>query len=133
MKYIDKKDLIVRESFSMAYKGGEIWFEQLDALSVHADIVMEKFSRDLNLIKRPSLTGLIAVNINETLINEDMAETIVKEFTNLTKIRKVVFVGVTREIKKIMKQFLIKEAFNLKFIYTFIDDYEKAKEWLVSK
>ncbi len=133
MKHIDKKDLIVRESFSMAYKGGEIWFEQLDALSVHTDIVMEKFSRDLLFMKRPSLTGLIAVNINETLINEDMAEIIIREFIHITKIRKIVFVGAAKETKKFMKHILKREIINIKFIYTFIDDYEKAKEWLVSK
>jgi hypothetical protein len=133
MKYIDKKDLIIRESFSMAFKGGEIWFEQLDALSDHIDIVMDKFRRNLTTIKRPSLTGFIAINVNETLINEQMAEEIIRGFIEIPKIRKVVFIGVTKEIKKIIKQLLILDSTRVKFVYTFIEDYEKAKEWLVSK
>lgn len=133
IKYIDRQEVIVRESYSMAFKGGEIWFEQLDALSVHTDIVMDKFRKDLSLIKKPSLTGFIAVNVNETLVDAQMADEIIRGFVQIPKIRKVVFIGVTKATRNIMKGLLEQKDRKVSFVYTFIDDYEKAKEWLVVK
>ncbi len=87
----------------MAYKGGEIWFEQLDALYGHKELVIEKFHKDLEVLKRPSSTGLVAVNINQTVIEEDMAEDILNRLIELNKLRKVVFIGTCKKIKHLIK------------------------------
>ena len=124
---------IVRESFAMAYRGGEIWFEQLDALYGHKELVMEKFHKDMEILKRPSSTGLVAVNINQTVIEEDMAKDILDRLIELNKLRKVVFVGTDKKIKHFLKDRLKEQRDKTTFVCSFIDDYEKAKTWLVGK
>ncbi len=132
MRDIEDKP-IVRESFAMAYKGGEIWFEQLDALYGHKELVMEKFHKDLEVLKRPSSTGLVAVNINQTVIEKDMAEDMLDRLIELNKLRKVVFVGTDKKIKHLIKSRLKEQRAKATFACSFIDDYEKAKTWLVGK
>lgn len=133
MKYIDRDQLIIRESFAMYFGGGQIWFEQLDALSVHKDIVKEKFIKDLEVIRRPSAPAFLAVNLNETLVDEDIAGMIVAGLRMVERrILKVVFVGLNKEGKKLLKKAL-RNFMEDKFVYQFIDDYEKAKEWLVQE
>lgn len=128
-----QNNVIVRESFSMAYMGGEIWFCQLDALYDKKELVMEKFHRDLEAIKRPSATGLVGINMNQTEIDRDMAVEITRCFKDLKKLRKVVFIGINRKIKNVIKTELQLNEQETGFVYTFIDDYEKAKLWLVGK
>lgn len=133
MKFIDKDLLIIRESFAMYYGGGQIWFEQLDALSVHKDIVKEKFLKDLEVIRRPSAPAFLAINLNETLVDEEIAGVITDGLCKVERrIIKVVFVGLSRDGKKLMKKAL-KSYMEDKFVYHFMDDYEKAKEWLVQE
>ncbi len=133
MKYIDRDQLIIRESFAMYFGGGQIWFEQLDALSVHKDIVKEKFIKDLEVIRRPSAPAFLAVNLNETLVDEDIAGMIVTGLRMVERrILKVVFVGLNKEGKKLLKKAL-RNFTEDKFVYQFINDYEKAKEWLVQE
>ncbi len=128
-----QNNVIIRESFSMAFMGGEIWFCQLDALYDKKELVMEKFHRDIETIKRPSATGLVGINMNQTEIDKDMAVEIVRCFIDLKKLRKVVFIGSSRKIKNVIKEELRQEEQEVGFVYTFINDYEKAKLWLVGK
>ena len=128
-----QNNVIIRESFSMAFMGGEIWFCQLDALYDKKELVMEKFHRDMETIKRPSATGLVGINMNQTEIDKDMAVEIVRCFIDLKKLRKVVFIGSNRKIKNVIKEELRQEEQEVGFVYTFINDYEKAKLWLVGK
>ena len=46
-------------------------------------------------------------------------------------IQKVVFIGLNRTSQKLMKSSI--EIVSCSFAYAFINDYEKAKEWLVDK
>ncbi len=133
MKHIDRDKLIVRESFAMYYGGGQIWFEQLDALSVHKDIVWDKFLKDLEVIRRPSAPAFLAVNLNETLVEKDIAELIAGGLQQIERrILKVAFVGLDRDGRKLMKNALLKDK-EAKFVHHFFDDYEKAKEWLIQE
>lgn len=128
IKEIPREKLIIRPSMPMFFGGGEIWFEQLDALSVYTDIVTEKFLVDMKDIVRPSTPSRIAVNLNETLDDENVAEVICGGLSSAGKnVQRVVFVGLDRNGKKLVERFLPETQ----FIYAFIDDYEKAKEWLV--
>lgn len=130
VKVIPREELIIRESMKLAYCGGEIWFEQLDSLSVYKDIVIEKFTKDMEYMKRPSYPAFIAVNLCNTLVDLEIAELIIKGLTRIERvILKLVFVGLCKADKKLIKS-LLKEHRHT-FVYAFIDDYEKAKEWLI--
>ncbi|SHO51483.1 hypothetical protein [Anaerocolumna xylanovorans] len=125
-----QNNIIVRESFSMAYMGGEIWFCQLDALYDRKELVMEKFQKDMDSIKRPSATGLIGINLNQTAVDKEMATEIADRLIEFQKLRRVVFVGVDRKIKKVIKEQFNHSGKGISFAFNFIDDFEKAKMWL---
>lgn len=128
-----QNQVIVRESFSMAFQGGEIWFCQLDALYDQKELVMEKFKKDIDSIRRPSATGLVGINLNQTTVDKEMAAEIANHLTGIQKLRKIVFVGVGLKIKNVIKAQFRHSGNNLSFTYNFINDYEKAKLWLVGK
>ena len=133
MKIIPKEDLIVRESMSLFFGGGEIWFEQLDALSIHKDIILDKFMKDMETIKRPSSPALIGINLDETFVDKEIADTIISKLSQASQfVRKVVFVGLDSKGKKQMKKSIDNNLVPIRFVYTFINDYELAKEWLVN-
>ena len=132
MKKILKEDLIIRNSFKLPFSGSEIWSEELDGLSIYTDIVIDKFLRDMVTIRKPSSPGLIAIHLNETLVEENLVNIIVTELKKAeSSIQKVVFVGLNRTSQKLMKASM--EVVGVSFGYIFINDYEKAKEWLVNK
>jgi hypothetical protein len=132
MKKIAKERLIIRESFKLAFSGAEFWGEELDGLNIYTDVVIEKFLKDMVTIRRPSSPGLIAIHLNETLVEAYLADIIVTELAQAKQaIHKVVFVGLNYFAKKLIKSMLEKEK--VSFAYSFNSDYEKAKEWLVNE
>lgn len=134
MKIIPKEKLIVRPSMSMFYGGGEIWFEQLDALSVHKDVVLTKLREDMETVRKPSSPGMIAVNLNETLVDREVADTVVDCLYDVGRaIRKVVFVGLNFAGKRLVLRALQSKNPVVCFTYGFINDFEKAKEWLIPR
>lgn len=127
---MEKEDLpgYKKKSFVMAFGGGEIWFEHLDSLYEHSDWVIEKLRKDYEVFRRPSLTSLIAVNLDETVINDAIIEELTRVFVNGSKqFRKIVFVGIPKPDQKKID----KRMWGHGFLYAFIDDFEKAKEWLM--
>lgn len=132
MKKILKENLIIRNSFKLPFSGGEIWAEELDGLNIYTDVVIDKFLRDMVTIRKPSSPGFIAIHLNETLVEESLVNIIVTELKKAeNSILKVVFVGLNRTSQKLMKSSI--EIVAVSFVYAFINDYEKAKEWLVDK
>ncbi len=132
MKKILKEDLIIRNSFKLPFSGTEIWGEELDGLNIYTDVVIDKFLKDMATIRKPSSPGLIAIHLNETLVEERLVNIIVSELKEAEKsIQKVVFVGLDRTSQKLMKSFI--EIVGVSFAYAFFTDYEKAKEWLVGR
>lgn len=132
IKYISKDKLIIRESMKMAFMGGEIWFEQLDALSVHTDIVTNKFINDLSHIRKISTPSRIAINLNETLVNEELADLLVTKLAESSKyITKLAFVGLDMSGKRLVKKKF--KNINFSFAVNYINDYEKAKIWLMTE
>lgn len=132
IKEIPLEKLVVRQSMKLNFMGGEIWFEQLDALSVHTEFAMEKFRRDLKDIRRVSSPSKIAVNVNETLVTDEFADLLVDELCLSDRfITKLAFVGADFATKRKIKKKLKNK--NYAFAVGFIDDYEKAKIWLVTE
>lgn len=119
-----------RKSFSMFFGGGEIWFEHLDGLSGRTDIAVEKLENDYLRFKKPSMPSLIAVNLDETAADDRLIGAISDKLMNGGKIfTRVVFVGTDKTEQRKIKR-MLKGAF---FALNFINDFEKAKEWLVSE
>ncbi len=132
MKEIPRENLIIRESFKLPFSGSEIWGEELDGLNVHKDIVIDKFLKDMETIKRPSSPGLIAIHLKDTLVDETIVKVIVTELSKAKQaVHKVIFVGLSNASKKLMEDMLKKEK--VSFAYSFNSNYEKAKEWLVHR
>lgn len=130
MKKISRENIIIRNSFQLAFSGSEIWCEELDALNVYKDVVIERLLKDMVVIRRPSSPGLIAIHLNETLVEKDLINVIVTELKKAEhSIQKVVFIGLNRTTQKLMK--CTMEIASVSFTYGFYNDYEKAKEWLV--
>ena len=118
-----------KKSFSLFYKGGEIWCEHLDSLYNEKELLKNKFNQDLLQIGRPSISSFLVINLDETVIDEEIMEFIINNLVMLKKsLCKVVFVGLNSK----MKNFVKKRNINTSFVMTCIDDYEKAKEWLVA-
>lgn len=117
-----------KKSFAMAFGGGEIWFEHLDGIYDNTELVLEKLSTDRALFSKPSVTSLICFNIDETVITNEIIDGISDALVNSDKqFRKVCFVGSNRATMKLLKKALKGKGFMIEFI----NDFEKAKEWLI--
>jgi len=121
-----------KKSFAMYFGGGEIWFEHLDSMYTLKDEVIKKFNNDLPNITKPSKPSLIAVNLDETLVDEEIVEVISNAYIkNERYIRKLVFVGLHNKSKRLMDMAFKKRKSDYRFVINYINDFEKAKEWLV--
>ena len=128
----DEKSLagLNKKSFSMFFGGGEIWFEHLDSIGSHTDLAIKKLEQDYLQFKKPSATSLIAVNLDETIVEASLITAIAEKLLRGEKrFTRVVFVGTNPFTKMKMKKALADRTFSL----AFINDFEKAKEWLVTE
>jgi len=127
LSYMKNHNLgLSKKSFSMPYNGGEIWFEHLDGINDEAQL-KQKFEQDLIQIIKPSTSSFIAINLDETIINQEMLECILEKLYSSDKLlRKVVFVGLNTRMKR-----YIKQQKNMNISMNCIDDFEQAKKWLI--
>ncbi|MGN0316716.1 MAG: hypothetical protein ACI4E1_02160 [Lachnospira sp.] len=119
---------INKKSFELNYNGGTIWCEHLDSMGDLEIEVIDKFKGDYITFSRPSVSSYMIINLDETIVSQQIAECIVNGIIECTKrFLKIAFVGVG---KKEQKQFekISKDA---GVIIAFINDYEKAKEWVL--
>ncbi len=115
-----------KKSFTINYKGGEIWIEHLDSIQDPA-LLKEKFAQDLLQIKRPSTSSFIAINLDQSSVDAELLNDILASLCNMDKpIRKVVMVGLNKELKQLVR----RRRYELSFVVNCMDDFEKAKEWL---
>lgn len=120
---------LAKKSFSLYYNGGEIWCEHLDSLYSEKEMLKQKFLQDLVTISRPSTSSFIAVALEESEIDQEILDLIMDSFVALQKpLRRVVFVGMNSK----MKSYIKKKTKDISFSITCIDDFEKAKEWLIA-
>lgn len=123
---------IKKKSFSLHYNKGEIWCEHLDSLGDHKKIVMNKFNEDLLELKKVSAPSFIAVNLDETMVDRDILEMVLYSYRDLDKdLKKVVFIGLSRRNVRLMKKIIRESDKKITYITGCINDFEKAKEWLV--
>ena len=94
--------LIVRESFAMFYGGGKIYFVQLDGLHGHKALVMDKFARDMETIKKPSAPSQMGLHLKDTDIDRDMAQSMLFQMNGPDQhIQKVAIVGLKWQDKRL--------------------------------
>ena len=118
---------IKKKSFELNHHNGTIWCEHLDGMGGYEDEVIAKFLEDKRTFLRPSVSSFMILNLDKTHMTEQIANTIVTVILESEKpFRKIVFVGVKAHLRN---QFgiIIQKG----ILINFIDDYEKAKEWLL--
>lgn len=119
---------INKKSFSLPFNGGEIFCEHLDGLNNNISATLEKFKGDIKIIKRPSTSAFLAINLDETEIEETLFNAITDFLSSVEKkFRKVAFIGASKKYKKEFSRKLDGCGFE----FAFIDDFQKAKEWLL--
>ncbi|MGM9624612.1 MAG: hypothetical protein ACI3XM_02775 [Eubacteriales bacterium] len=117
-----------KKSFSMAFHGGEIWFEHLDGIYGYEELVLEKLKNDSAVFCRPSCSSFICVNFDETELTDTIIDTLCSTLLHANKaFRRVCFVGVDKAHGRKIRKILDNNGFPI----AFIDDFEKAKEWLI--
>jgi len=120
---------VKKKSFSLPFAGGEIWCEHLDGIYEYTNLAIEKLEKDYLLFKKPSMPSSIIINLDETVINDALITAIADKLLYTEKrFTKVAFVGVNRKTKYKIRNALLNAQFAIKFE----NDFEKAKEWVVS-
>lgn len=119
-----------KKSFALPFRGGEIWFEHLDGMYQYTELVLEKLRKDSHTFLLPSKPAYIAFVLDETLITENLIDEIVHLLCNERKqFMRVCFIGTDRKSKRLIRHALSDRAV---FSAAYINNTEKAKEWLIS-
>lgn len=122
---------VKKKSFSLPYAGGEIWFEHLDGIYQYTELAIAKLENDSRVflsLSKPSQIGFV---LDETVVTAELAEKIAgllcggkKKFT------RVCFIGTDRRIERLLRNELSGRS---DFAFAFINDFDAAKDWLVSE
>jgi hypothetical protein len=128
----DGKKLIVRESFAMFFGGGKIFFVQLDGLYDNKALVMEKFERDMQTLKKPSAPSQMGLHLKDTVVDRDMAQSMLLQMNGPGQhMQKVAIVGLKWLDKRLFKRLIRDMDPPARYALDFFEDYEQAKIWLV--
>jgi hypothetical protein len=128
----DGEKLIVRESFAMFFGGGKIFFVQLDGLHDHKALVMEKFERDMQTLKKPSAPSQMGLHLKDTAVDKEMVQSMLLQMNSPGQhMQKVAIVGLKWPDKRLFKRLLRDMDPPARYAFDFFEDYEQAKMWLV--
>ncbi len=96
----------------------------------YTELVLEKLKNDSHTFILPSKPSYIAFVLDETMITADLIDEIVHLLCSEKKqFRRVCFIGIDRKSKRLLKYALCNKGI---FAVAFINDTEKAKEWLIN-
>lgn len=122
---------VKKQSFVLPFSGGEIWFEHLDGMYQYSELVLNKLKNDSRIFLAPSKPSQIGFVLDETLITQTIVDEIVRLLCDEQKTyMRVCFIGTDRKIQKMFRCALHNRS---RFAFSFINDLEQAKEWLVSE
>ena len=120
-----------KKSFSLPYAGDEIWFEHLDGIYQYTELALSKLEADSGeflSLSKPSQVGFV---LDETVVTAELADRIAgflcggrKKFT------RVCFIGTDHKIERLLRAALSGRS---DFAFAFINDFDRAKDWLVSE
>ena len=117
---------INKKSFELNYNGGMIWCEHLDSMGNMETEVINKFKEDCRIFSRPSVSSYMIINLDETIVSDQIVECIVNGIIECPKrIRKIAFVGIGKKEQKKFGRLNTESG----VIISFFSDFEKAKEW----
>lgn len=117
-------------SMRLAFHGGEIYFLHLDAFGDREDLVLSRIIDDAPSMLRPSYPAFVGVNVDETILTNRIIDAIASVLADTRKVfHKVAIVGCGRKDLRVFKRALRDAGVN--YPVAFINDFEKAKEWLV--
>ncbi len=118
----------LKKSFSLPYRGGEIWFEHLDGLYRHEALALEKLRSDRAAFARPSASAIFALVLDETEVTPALIGAVADALQNAGKaFRRVCVIGANAKAERALKTRLGGGGYAL----ACINDLEKAKEWLI--
>ncbi len=116
-----------KNSFSLYYNGGEIWAQHLDCINNLEDM-KRKFDEDLVQMVRPSSSSYVAINLAQSAVDKSFLKYILDAMNTCGKpFQRVVFIGLPYRLKRYLRKHIPS---NLGAVAC-IDDFEKAKEWLI--
>ena len=119
-----------KKSFELNYNGGIIWCEHLDSMGNMEAEVINKFKEDYKTFSRPSVSSYMIINLDETIVSEQIVECIVNGIIECTKkFMKIAFVGVDKKQQKKFEKIKKEDG----VMVSFWTDYEKAKEWVLKR
>lgn len=117
-----------KKSFILPYKGGEIWFEHLDGIYEHEELVLQKLEGDTPVFSRPSSTSLMCFVFDETIVTDNIISAVKHSVLDKGKrYMKIAFVGLDKKSIRIIKRELSGKGFCIGFL----KGLEDAKEWLI--
>lgn len=118
-----------KKSFALPFNNGEIWFEHLDGMYQYGELVRSKLAKDCEVFLKPSSPSAIGIVLFETNVTSEIADDLICVLTSPKKLfQRVCFLGTDKKIKKMLTERL---KHTNRFQYAFINDFEKAKEWLL--
>lgn len=120
---------VKKASFSLPYRGGEIWFEHLDGMYQYTELVLKKLHGDSAAFLSPSAPSQIGFVLTETLITPELADAITKLLCKgPKKFTRVRFICADRRAQRLLHQALNLQSL---FAFSFVHDFELTKEWLI--
>ena len=116
-----------KQSFALPYRGGMIWFENLDGLGPHTELAREKLMQDRPALLSPSGPGLVCVVLNETRVDDALADALADALLQGDKrFTRVCLVGADFRTRR-----RIRRAAGDAFPLAFLPGLEQAKAWLI--
>lgn len=120
-----------KPSFVLPFGGGEIWFEHLDNMGPHSELVLDKLQKDSRSFLLPSRPAQIGFVLSETRVTQALIDEIAALLCGGQKpFRRVCFIGTDRKTRRMLCDALQNRS---RFAFSFTDDFEQAKAWLVSE
>ena len=117
-----------KKSFLLCYNGGEIWFEHLEGMCEHEDLVLGKLHADVPLFTKPSSTAFVCFVFFDTAVTDRILSAVNETVSGLGKhFTAIAFCGVNRKTQRKLKKALSNKGIRI----AFFDGLEDAKVWLL--
>jgi len=116
----------------LQHRGGEYISLNISGLTSDREPIWETLDRAREKLKRPSTTSNVALQILDSNLTKDEIERITEWLKNMkSEIFRLAVIGATFRERRLMKKACGKADLHLN--WTFLYDWDRAKDWLVGK